>query len=247
MSTSLVSRNGKWILLVVSVLMLAILACGPAAPQPTPTPFPPTPTPVPPTPIPPTNPPAPQPAGGTASVQIVNQSGTTICYVYISPSTDTQWGDDQLGSGNVIAAGDSFTITDIPAGTYDFRADDCSGNTLAEEYGVTLPGGPFTWTVSGTGSSGGTGSTGGTGGSGSLTVINSSSVTICYLYVSPSTDTSWGDDQLGSSVIDPGQSFTITDIPFGTYDLRAEDCSGGNSVERSGVQISGAFEWTITD
>ena len=80
-----------------------------------------------------------------------------------------------------------------------------------------------------------------------MTVINTSSVTICYLYVSPSTDTSWGDDQLGSSVIAPGQSFTITDIPFGTYDLRAEDCSGSNSVERFGVQINGAFEWTITD
>jgi hypothetical protein len=182
-----------------------------------------------------------------ASVVIVNQTNTTICYVYISPSTESTWGDDQLGASNAIAAGDTFTIDNIPAGTYDFRADDCSSTTLAEEYGIVLTGGLFTWTVSGTGGTGSTGGTAGTGGAGSVTLINNSSQTVCYLYISPSSSSDWGPDQLGSDVIGPGNSYSITNMPFGTYDLRAEDCSGNALAERFEVEINGPIEWTLSD
>ncbi len=78
-----------------------------------------------------------------------------------------------------------------------------------------------------------------------LTVINQSSDAICFLYISPTTSDTWGDDYLGSSVLDAGsqQSFSVG---AGSYDLRAEMC-GGEVVERYDVSLSGTVEWSITD
>lgn len=81
----------------------------------------------------------------------------------------------------------------------------------------------------------------------SLFVINNSGLEICYLYVSPTTSDSWGDDQLGEDTIPSGSSYEIFDVPAGQYDLRAEACDGVNFAENYGADLSsGDFEWTIT-
>jgi hypothetical protein len=60
--------------------------------------------------------------GPTASLQVVNTSGFTIYYIYISPDASADWGPDQLGSANTIPSGTTFTFTDITPGTYDLEA-----------------------------------------------------------------------------------------------------------------------------
>ncbi len=171
--------------------------------------------------------------GGPASLTLYNNSNSTVCYVYISPSTSSSWGSDWLGT-DVVPAGSSYTFYVTP-GTYDYKATDCSGNTLASEFGVYLSG-SHTWTITGGGSSG--------GGTATIYAYNNSSSTVCYVYISPSTSSSWGSDWLGSDVMPAGSSYTFYVTP-GTYDLKATDCSGGVIDTEYGVYISGSYNWYI--
>ncbi|MDY6876577.1 MAG: hypothetical protein SWK90_10320 [Chloroflexota bacterium] len=160
------------------------------------------PTAVPPTPTPPLAP--------TAMLEIINDSGADIWYVYLSPSTSDLWGDDQLG-GYAIADGESFTLTDIPFGTYDVKAEDADYDIIEFWLDVEFDG-PMTWTV--TGPDGLDTAT--------LTIVNSTGVEIWHVYLAPSFSDEWGDDQLGDDVIADGERLTLTGIPFGVYDVRAE-------------------------
>jgi hypothetical protein len=171
--------------------------------------------------------------GGTASLTVYNNTSTTLCYMYISPTTSSSWGNDQLGS-STIPAGGSHTFS-VPAGSYDLKAEDCSHNTLSTQMGVYISG-STSWTVSGGG---------GGGGSASLTVYNNTSTTLCYMYISPTTSSSWGNDQLGSSTISAGGSHTFS-VPAGSYDLKAEDCSHNTLSTQMGVYISGSTSWTVS-
>lgn len=90
----------------------------------------------------------------------------------------------------------------------------------------------------GGGSSGGSNAT--------LVVQNDSSYTIMYLYVSPSSSSSWGTDQLGSSTIAPGASFTLNNIPPDVYDLWAENSTGYDYVRANEVFSAGVTKtWTL--
>jgi hypothetical protein len=57
-----------------------------------------------------------------------------------------------------------------------------------------------------------------------LTVHNvSSNYDIHHLYVSHYTDRNWGPDQLGDDIVEPGETFTLTGIQPGTYDIKIVD------------------------
>lgn len=78
-----------------------------------------------------------------------------------------------------------------------------------------------------------------------LIVENLTDDSICFLYVSPTESSDWGDDQLGeSTVVDPGDSWSVYEIPTGTYDLRAEMCEG-DFVEEDNVLLDEEYTWTI--
>lgn len=65
-----------------------------------------------------------------------------------------------------------------------------------------------------------------TSGGSELLVINSSAEPIFYIYMSPSAQTTWGPDLLGSEVLMIGQTFTITGLTPGAWDIRVVDQSG---------------------
>lgn len=172
-------------------------------------------------------------AGGLASLTINNQASTVICYVRLSPTSSDQWGDDQLGDTETIASGGSFTIWDVPAGEYDYQALDCNQVVLDEHYGVFLDEAGMTWTIRNA--------------TDWLTVINSSSYTVCGLYVSSLEDSRWGVNRLGEGgTIDIGGQTTVN-VPSSTYDLRAEACDGDTYWEEYERPINGGHEWTLTD
>ncbi len=86
-------------------------------------------------------------SGNSGAVEVINHSSVEICYVYISPTTSSEWGLDQLGAENTIPAGSSFTIQNIPPGLYDLRADDCSNREIDTAPGVRVNAGQtVTWT-----------------------------------------------------------------------------------------------------
>lgn len=52
-----------------------------------------------------------------------------------------------------------------------------------------------------------------------IQVHNHSSVIIERLYMSASDKTGWGEDRLGSGVLEPRHFLPIADVPEGTYDF----------------------------
>jgi hypothetical protein len=78
-----------------------------------------------------------------------------------------------------------------------------------------------------------------------LTVINQSSNSICFMRISPVTSSEWGDDWLGSDILDAGAAYTFGPMAAGMYDLRAEFC-GGDSTEEYGFNLMADATWTVT-
>ena len=58
-----------------------------------------------------------------------------------------------------------------------------------------------------------------------IAISNSSNESIYYVYMSPVSQNTWGADQLGSEVLQPGQTLTLSNISPGTWDLRVVDRS----------------------
>ena len=233
-------KSIRWIMLSVGMLVLASLACSPFGPSAeTPTPeavkptFPPTRTPV-------SGPtatlksasaatPEPSPESSGAALLITNDSDTSVSYVYISPADSDEWGEDKLG-GDVIGTGESYLITDIPAGTYDLKAEDEDEEVIEFTWEVVLDGN-VTWTISGLSA---------------IEVSNDSDDAITYLFISPVESTTWGDDVLGQDVIEPGASYWLKGLERGSYDMKAAD-SDENVIETMyNVPVYGERYWTVT-
>lgn|GEM_PF-5679016 len=67
-----------------------------------------------------------------------------------------------------------------------------------------------------------------------LKIVNHSSLSINYLYIAPSTNYSWGVNQLQTDPVGPNSTCSIKNIPPGNYDLKAI-FSNWQSVTRYGV------------
>lgn len=68
-----------------------------------------------------------------------NQSGTEVCYVWLSPPVAKNWGTQDLEAAT-IPTGTTSTLT-MPAGTYDLLVEDCSEATVMEAFGVSVEAG----------------------------------------------------------------------------------------------------------
>jgi hypothetical protein len=67
------------------------------------------------------------PASGdiVAAFKFTNSGAVDICELYLSPVEKNEWGPNQLPSGQTIAAGGVFTLTNIPAAKYDAKWVGC--------------------------------------------------------------------------------------------------------------------------
>jgi hypothetical protein len=212
------------------------------------------------------------------TVLIQNTSDWTITRLYLSPSSSTSWGADQLGS-QVLSPGNQLGLN-VACDTYDVQLIDEDGDKCVVA-AVPLCGGAETWTFdnelllgcqmvtaaegavgaepeppvqaggvqpmnSGSTTSGATYS--GAGTTSSIKVVNRSLWSIYQLYLSPSSSSSWGDDQLGSSVItNSGGTFSLSSIPCDSYDVKLVDEDGDVCVVTEVPLCGGSEEWVITD
>ena len=80
----------------------------------------------------------------------------------------------------------------------------------------------------------------------SLLLTNNAGIAIYFIYISPSDAGEWGEDWLGDQVLEPGMSRVITDIPPGTYDLKAEDGDSETVEIAWEVDLQENVPWTIT-
>jgi hypothetical protein len=235
-----------WVLLAATVLTLVNLACSPSDLMPTQEPEPtkeqaPTeavePTRAEPTPEPtPEATPTPVPEVETdgKGLQVVNQSGADIWYVYLSPSKAEEWGEDRLGD-DIIRDGEAYVIKDVSDGVYDLRAEDSDGEAIEVVWEMDLEE-TASLTITGAEPA---------GGMASLEVVNESDTIITYLYVSPTDSDSWGEDVLGADVIEQQGSYVLDGIPQGSYDIQAADESDAAIESVFNVDLSGQRTWTV--
>ena len=102
-----------FLFLLSIVLVVSLAACGGGAPATT---------------APATGGDSGAPASGdiVAKFDFTNQGTVDICSLFLSPASKEEWGPDQL-AGQKIAAGAKFTLTNIPAATYDAKWVACDG------------------------------------------------------------------------------------------------------------------------
>lgn len=82
-----------------------------------------------------------------------------------------------------------------------------------------------------------------------LKVVNKSKTAIHHLYLNDSSENDWGPDQLGdktSDTIEPGDSFTLTNIDAGDYDVKLVT-DDDTECEIDEVDFKSSKTWTITE
>ena len=170
--------------------------------------------------------------GGTGSLKITNGAASyTMNDVYLKTAGSSSWGTDQLMS--TIAVGGTFTLTNIPAGSYDLKVVFQYGATYYQ-YSITITAGA-TVLVTATPSAPVTGE---------YKITNGSSYSMTEMYFVQAGSSSWGVNQLPSSTsIAAGGAFTLTSISPGYHDLKVVFSSGYSYVSYSTNVIAGYTTW----
>lgn len=80
-----------------------------------------------------------------------------------------------------------------------------------------------------------------------VTFRNDSAWDISELYFSRTAANDWGKEQLGKHVVRPGDSFTLSQIPCGNYDVKLVD-EDGDQCDISAVSLCAeSHTWAIKD
>lgn len=190
-----------------------------------------------------------QPQQQDGSFNLVNRSGQVINEIYASPVTDQNWGQDRLGR-NVLANGRNFAVrmrqgagcrTDIRVVYADSRAeerrdvDTCQNNEVVFGAATAAPGG------SGKPGSAQTGATGNP----SFNLVNAGSRVVRELYATPTSQTDWGSDLLGSEVVAAGARFAVRLVEGPcNYDIRVV-WADGEPEERRNVDLCNVADVTF--
>lgn len=85
-------------------------------------------------------------AEGPAQLTVINDLDVDVCYIFISPTTEDTWGEDWLGSSELLTSGYERTFT-MAAGMWDLLATDCDQKELAQKMQVSIQQ-PLRWWLS---------------------------------------------------------------------------------------------------
>lgn len=165
------------------------------------------------------NSPAPTSTPSTGTFTLLNQTGLPISLAYIAPDAATSWGDNLLSAP--LSDGASQSFTGYVPGTYDGQAVILGEYSIYYGYAQNMQvsaGQNYQVTSNATAYSG------------SIRVLNNSTTrTIVGLYISPTTSTTWGPNQITSNIA-PAGSIHFYDMPPGNYDIKAVWNTGSDST-----------------
>lgn len=80
-----------------------------------------------------------------------------------------------------------------------------------------------------------------------IKVVNQSNWEIHHIFLSSSTDDSWGPDQLDDEVLAKGDSLMLTGIDCDDYDIKVVDEDGDECVIEEVSLCGDESHWKITD
>jgi hypothetical protein len=179
---------------------------------------------------------------GDAVVSITNDLGDwTIWWVYVVPEGEGFW-DDRLET-YFLYPGETIHVL-VDPGTYDIQVEDEDGDTYTL-WSVDVGADGYDWDVTldyldaydytyGTGE-----------GTCPVDIYNAlGDWTIWYVYVDLSSEP-WGDDRLGTEVLEPGEMFTVWVDP-GTYDIQVEDEDGDTYTLWDIPVDESGYYWEVT-
>jgi hypothetical protein len=177
-------------------------------------------------------------------VHLVNDTGAEICYLHVSPASDTQWGEDRLGEQTLPQGAALRVQLDARYPAWDVLAQDCARVTLVELRDQPLPadGNLFLRTavvpptpppvdlppqpVQ-------------------VRLVNESGLEICFLMVSE-VGAPWGDDRLGADQTIPAGEEVILELDANLmWDYKAEDCTHTSITEQYNVRVFEGAVWAI--
>jgi hypothetical protein len=175
---------------------------------------------------------------GKGALSIANGSSYTVYNLYIEDSTG--FGVDILArnigkGGNASVGGILPGIHAVKIRTLEgycavvngisFAADSTSSLVLADSLFSQCP-----------------------AGIGTLQVINSTNITIYYLFVRPWGTTTWSTDLLGTNMIGPGDGFYVNNLASGIYDARVETRDGSRFAQiiKKTVESGSIAVWIVT-
>ncbi|MBN2555495.1 MAG: hypothetical protein JXA97_06100 [Anaerolineales bacterium] len=173
---------------------------------------------------------------GDATLVIQNPLSIDICWLYIAPSSVDVWGPNRLGA-DILQAGDQISFS-IASGEWDVQAVDCQDTVIDARPLSIEQGGETTWALSAP-------AVPNSGGDSSLQVVNETGVDICWILISPSTASVWGEDWLGTAILYSGEATTFS-LDAGLWDMIAYDCDQNIVAEEYQITIpAGGGTWTI--
>ncbi|MDR3683746.1 MAG: hypothetical protein P4L11_08455 [Geothrix sp.] len=167
------------------------------------------------------------PAGG--DLQVYNAGSSPLVSLYVTSSSSTTWGVDQLAPYSIFP-GSTYDVTNLPSDLFDVQAVFSDG-TVDTVFDVPIQDGistPLTMMNTGIGA---------------VAVFNNSAFTIDTIYLTPSTSSNWGPNQLDVP-LDPGQTQTLTGLDPDTYDVRVF-FTNGNYADYPGNSVTAGMVTTI--
>jgi hypothetical protein len=181
------------------------------------------------------------PAQENPLITIVNNTGYTVYYVFISDSNSDTWGQDFLDSDQILENNQSAAFR-LPyplsrVKRYDIRLEDLDGDTYTKMNVAVASGSRIVFTFddfdvqteeiyNGP----------------PITIVNNTGYTIYYINISRTTSENWGSDRLASNeTLDNGQSISLN-LPdpidvTNRYDIRLKD-SDGDTYTKMNVRVA---------
>lgn len=189
-------------------------------------------------------------------VTIVNNTGYTVYYVYMSQVASDDWGDDLMGS-EVLSDGESVDIRlAYPLNVtnkYDIKLEDEDGDTYTRWDVLITPDSRIVFTIGDMDIDYDYESTSYSSTDNPIVyVLNNTGYTVYYVYMSQTASDDWGEDLMGDEVLLDGESvpirlaypLTVTN----RYDIKLED-EDGDTYTLWDVLVSpdSTIEFTIGD
>jgi hypothetical protein len=178
------------------------------------------------------------------TMTVVNRTGYTAYYVYISPSSHDSWGIDRLGS-DVLLTGQSSILRNIPVSEnnrYDIRLVDSDGDSYTKWNVQMMPNQSITFTFDDFDTDSGNTQTVQTFDGPPIIIVNNTGYDVYFVYISPSSSSTWGSDRLDSNQILSNRQSASLDLPhslsvINKYDIKLVD-SDGDSYTKFNIIVT---------